>query len=270
MAESERDDADGDLRRQFAAMPAQGPCLDDAAWDRLAGREMTPFERQHALEHVTTCASCGAIYRALRLLETEARAFDPGVPAAPHVAAESSFGGVDARKSWFVGRQLAAAMLALVAIGALAWWNVSLRRANARLETTLARANNSEITELRRRLAAASAPQLNVPLVSLEPDALRGEPGAATVVLPADANLVTIVLNTADDRDYQDHELRILDGRGSRVWSGRGLRKSARNTFTLSVPRDVLGVGEYRLELTGLRDGQAGTVQAYQLRVTER
>jgi hypothetical protein len=270
MAESEHGNADGELRRQFAAMPAQGPCLDDAAWDRLAGREMTAFERQHALEHVTTCASCGAMYRALRILEAEARAFDPGVPAAPHVAAESSFDGVDARGSWFGGRQLAAAMLALAAIGALASWNVSLRRANARLETTLAGANDTQIADLRRRLAEASAPQLNVPLISLEPDALRSEPGAATVVLPADAKLLTIVLNTADEREYQDYELRILDGRGSLVWNGRGLRKSARNTFTLSVPRDVLGVGEYRLELTGVRGGQAGAVQAYQVRVVER
>jgi hypothetical protein len=270
MAESERGIIDADLRRQFAEMPAQGACLDDATWERLAARELTAFERERALEHVTTCAACRTIYRSLRTLDLEARRFDPGVPGGPQGAAETAFGGIDSRAAWLGRRQLAAAVLAVVTIGALAWWNLSLRRANARLETTLARASDTETAELRRRLAEASAPQLNVPLVSLEPDALRSEPGAATVVLPPDASLLTIVLNTADDRDYQDHELKILDGRGSLVWSGRGLRKSPRNTFTLSVPKDVLGVGEYRLELIGLRDGQAGTTQAYQLHVTER
>jgi hypothetical protein len=281
MAESERADPDRDLKRLFAAMPPEGACLDDATWERLAGHELTPFERAGAHEHITTCAACGAIYRALRTLGGEARTFDPHVPAAPALATETSDRDIAASRPWVGVPQIAAALLALTTIGALAWWNVSLQRENARLETTLASAaagpgtaapgtDTAQVAELRRRLAEASAPQLNVPLVSLEPDALRGEPGAAAIVLPPDARLLTIVLNTADNREYQDHELKILDGRGTIVWTGRGLRKSPRNTFTLSVPREVLGVGEYRLELAGVLDGRPGAVQTYHVRITER
>ncbi len=280
MAESERGGIDDDLRRQFAAMPADGPCLDDTTWERMAGQEMTAFERERALDHVTTCAACGTVYQALRTLETDARPFDPHLPAAP-LGTPSSRESPGTIRSWFEVPRLAAAVLALVTIGALAWWNVSLRRANAQLETTLARAagarpavapasDDGQVADLRRRLAEASAPQVNVPLVSLEPDALRGEPGVATVVLPPDVTLLTIVLNTADDREYQDYGLTILDGGGAIVWSARGLRKSARNTFTLSVPRDILPIGEHRLELAGLRDGRPGAVQIYRVRVTER
>lgn len=55
--------------------------LADAMWERLACGDLTSFERERALAHVTACKNCTAVHRALLALEDEARAFDPNVPA---------------------------------------------------------------------------------------------------------------------------------------------------------------------------------------------
>jgi hypothetical protein len=50
-------------------------------WERLACGEMAAAERESALDHVTRCAGCARIYRALDALTEGAREFDSGAPA---------------------------------------------------------------------------------------------------------------------------------------------------------------------------------------------
>jgi hypothetical protein len=97
------------LREMYAAS-SQAPRADhpsDETWERLAMDELTPVEREGVSDHVTSCAPCAEIYRGLRMLEDEARAFDPaGVPKAPAAARSAT--------AWYAG--LAAAAVLLLAL----------------------------------------------------------------------------------------------------------------------------------------------------------
>lgn len=75
---------DVELRRRYAEAAGHPRTrhLDEAEWERMALREMDAVERGRALAHVTGCGTCTRTYRGLEELASEARAFDPGVPAA--------------------------------------------------------------------------------------------------------------------------------------------------------------------------------------------
>jgi hypothetical protein len=98
---------DDGLRATYAAecMTATEGHPSEEAWERLALRELRDTEREAFFDHVTRCASCAGVYRGLKQLETEARAFDSGVPAATPVA----HGRL--RQAWYAGLTLAAIVL---------------------------------------------------------------------------------------------------------------------------------------------------------------
>jgi len=75
------DDHDQALRTAFMARPDPAEHPDEQAWVQLASAEMPAGEREAALDHVVRCEECTRIYRGLRMLATEARLFDSGVPA---------------------------------------------------------------------------------------------------------------------------------------------------------------------------------------------
>ncbi len=83
-----------------------GPHVTEEQWERWAMNELSPDERLELLDHVTGCAECRAIYRALDILAAEAHAFDPGAP-------QPSRGRP--RIVTFSGRGLLAAMVAAAA-----------------------------------------------------------------------------------------------------------------------------------------------------------
>jgi hypothetical protein len=102
--------ADDTRLREMYAAATQAPRADhpsDETWERLAMDELPPLERDRVSDHVTSCAPCAEIYRGLRTLEDEARAFDPGVPKAPGAAARPA-------TAWYAG--LAAAAVLLLAL----------------------------------------------------------------------------------------------------------------------------------------------------------
>ena len=54
----------------------------DDTWERLATGELDAATRAGVLAHVVGCPACTRTWRVLRTIAREARAFDPGVPAA--------------------------------------------------------------------------------------------------------------------------------------------------------------------------------------------
>jgi hypothetical protein len=83
MAEGlKRGDGDDALRAAYRGpMAADRPGhLTEGDWERLACAEMQDVERARAMEHVTTCAECTLLYRAVAMLRAEAPAFDPAAP----------------------------------------------------------------------------------------------------------------------------------------------------------------------------------------------
>ncbi|MEN8164732.1 MAG: hypothetical protein ABFS37_11435, partial [Acidobacteriota bacterium] len=57
-------------------------------WEGLACEELSAEERQGALDHILRCAQCSDTYRAIQVLQTEARAFDVAAAAPLEIAHE--------------------------------------------------------------------------------------------------------------------------------------------------------------------------------------
>lgn len=54
----------------------------DATWDRLACGELTPAERERAVEHIVRCPDCMLLYQTLGRFHEGARAIDAQAPVA--------------------------------------------------------------------------------------------------------------------------------------------------------------------------------------------
>ncbi len=76
------------LREAYAAAETTAPHVDEESWERLACGELSVEEREHALDHASTCSECASVLRALLVLEREAHEIDPFVPAG--IAASSA------------------------------------------------------------------------------------------------------------------------------------------------------------------------------------
>jgi hypothetical protein len=71
-----------DLYAESAAVPSTDH-PDDATWEAMALAALPAARRAKVLDHVARCAQCAQIYRGLKILATEAAAFDPAVPRTP-------------------------------------------------------------------------------------------------------------------------------------------------------------------------------------------
>lgn len=88
--------------------------LEESEWERLACGEVSPAERERALEHVTRCSLCADLYRGLTQLTEEARLFDPGAPRASRAGRSPLWERAPGWARW-------AAAAAAIAVGVLPW-----------------------------------------------------------------------------------------------------------------------------------------------------
>jgi anti-sigma factor RsiW len=174
---------------------------------------------------------------------------------------------------------LAAGLILVAACGA---WIVMLRRENLELEQRLARAASpppaaierqaQEIAALRTRLDALSQPELNAPIVDLEPDdrVRRGGAPSPVVELAGGVRQITFVLTAGEVLGPGPYSVSIVDGAGRVVWESSGLRRSRFDTFTLAVPAALLPTGAIAIRLRSTADTRPGRVQEYDFRVVRR
>ena len=116
-------------------------------------------------------------------------------------------------------------------------------------------------------------PDVNVPIIDLNPqDAGRGAQNstAATVHLPPDTDLFTLVLNLSGEDSNRDYSLEVTDRNNRTIWVARDLRKSPYNNFTVAMRQRSFPAGEYRLKIYGLRDGRRELIEEYAIRLTYR
>jgi len=217
------------------------PEPDELAAD-LAG-ELSPEEEKRVQDHLVACRECSELLLDLAALgDPDYGADEPFTPA----DADAVWEGVRKR----IGheetvlpfrapvrtsppRWLAAlAATLLVAVLGLSLWVASLRRA---------------VEDLSR-------PQINAPVIDLQPGARRGE-ATATAEVPAAARLFTLVLLPERRGTYEDYEAEIAGADGATVWRERGLEPNAFGSFSLTLPRRTLGPGNYRVRLSGIGPG---------------
>lgn len=250
---------------------------------RAAAGELSRSERGMIADHLAVCSDCAQEYRILRRLE-------------PSVTTRLGWprrliGGFSLGPAAYA---FAAALLVVSLAGAV--WVITLRRENARMTARLeeqlsnrdqisqslaetrrqleelmrrAEEQQKEIAEMRYSVDDLPQPQVNVPIVDLELQDVRGvaRDAVSTVTAPAGANLLLLILHVAGGPPFSDYALEISDAQGRRVWQARGLRRSQEDTFTVALQRRLLPAGQYRLSLYGLRAGRSESVGNYTLRV---
>lgn len=125
------------------------------------------------------------------------------------------------------------------------------------------------VANLRNKVEDLSSPQANAPVLDLYPaSSIRGEGGPAVQAVPPDARLFTVILNPPGRTDFEAFEVEILDAEGDVVRTQQGLEPNRFGSFSLTVPRDLLGAGDFRVRLVGIGpEGARQTVEEYALRI---
>ena len=123
------------------------------------------------------------------------------------------------------------------------------------------------VFRLRNQVEELSSPQLNAPILDLYPGSTRGEKQAVQTV-PPDARLFTLVLNLQGRPAFEEYRLEILEGQQVVLQEG-GLKPNPYGSFSVTLSRDLLGPGDFRVRLAGIASGQRQTVEEYALRIEE-
>ncbi len=282
----------------------QEECLRKDTLERIATGELSLAERERVADHLIACMDCAEEYRLIPSLKAWTEQVANTLDATPSTQRRKC--GIVARADyglwWLMGAMRSPARIRYafgvlfgVVILTLGVSNLSLHRLTARLHERLAqrdraiataeqevqqqlkevgrrvKQDETQIAELRQALSAFSQPQLNVPIVDLDPrdSFLRGpvKDSVGTIVIPSGANLFTLILNVAGRVSYPNYALEIRNLKNEIVWRGSGLRKSSYDTFTIVLPRALMPAGQYQIKLYGLRPNRQELVEAYILRI---
>lgn len=130
-------------------------------------------------------------------------------------------------------------------------------------EEELAR-REEEIIRLRQTVREITRPQIDVPIIDLDPSPVRSGGGekASRVEVPESAGFLTLILNFSGEA-YPRYEVEILDRHGRRVWGGQRSRNSGARSLNLTLSRRLIPEGQYLIKLYGLSDGAKGLVADY-------
>jgi hypothetical protein len=98
------------------------------------------------------------------------------------------------------------------------------------------------IEDLERRLQTTGVPELNAPIIDLEPaDAQRSATATpSTPVIPPGAGSVVFILNTTHAEPGGSYDVDLVGASNRVLWTGSGLKQSADRTLTLVVPRTLV------------------------------
>ena len=238
--------------------------------------------RERVIDHLVTCSRCAEEFRVLQELGLWATDHAHLVGESARAQVATATPRTSSRRFGSMWAYATAAVLTL-AVAALELQVQRLQRENgaladraqaaattastaapapapsAALETRIADQQRT-IADLEQRLRAADAPDLNAPIIDLEPADARRSAGTAarTPAIPADARSVVFILNTTHPSAGATCDVELVDAGNRVIWTGSGLKQSADRTLTLVVPRARLS-GATRLRLYS-RSGERRTL----------
>jgi hypothetical protein len=123
-----------------------------------------------------------------------------------------------------------------------------------------------EIARLRRTITELSTPQIDVPIVDLDPSSpTRGNTtGAVTKIEPPPtANFFTLILNITGQQQDSAYAVEIFDTNDKTVWRGQRLRLGPEYKVNLTLARRLFPAGRYLIKLYGLREGKQEPLADY-------
>ncbi len=123
-----------------------------------------------------------------------------------------------------------------------------------------------EIARLRQTVIELSRPQLDAPIVDLDPSSpTRGHTtGDATrIETPPTANIITLILNITGQPSHSTYAVEVLDSNGKQIWHGQRTQKGRDYSVNLTLARRMIPAGRYLIKLYGLRNGKQEPVADY-------
>ena len=125
-------------------------------------------------------------------------------------------------------------------------------------------------TDTERQVAKLKEPSINTLILDVFPtdSTERGSgSGSNTPTIPSTAKNFVLLLNAAGRPQYPNYQVEILDGNNKTVWTSAGLKRDNLGNFSLSLTKDFLPRGGYRLRVYGISGQKRQHVADYSVRV---
>jgi hypothetical protein len=285
--------SDDDLReRGRRPVRSRGPdCIGEEDWLRQMTGEASPAERMRLARHVAVCTACADEYRALHALRSWADDAS-GVVAGEGGRRQGRGWSWPTRATWM--RAALAASVAIVVVqgavlllmsadrrverAAVVARERSLGDAAAALSAEQARRHKleadtaAEIATLRASVEELSMPQLDSPIVDLDPrGATRAAPSPAdvTVDVPRSGRSLTLILNFPPLASDSTLRVDLIDERGRLIWHGRTSRAAGSGSLNLTLVRRELPPGVYVIRLARLAGAAPNALADYRVRIRD-
>jgi hypothetical protein len=112
-----------------------------------------------------------------------------------------------------------------------------------------------EIARLRQTVIELSRPQLDAPIVDLDP--------SSPIETPPTANIITLILNITGQPSHSTYAVEVLDSNGKQIWNGQRTQKGRDYSVNLTLARRMIPAGRYLIKLYGMRNGKQEPVADY-------
>ncbi len=126
---------------------------------------------------------------------------------------------------------------------------------------------------LQKEIEDFTKPQLDVPIVDLDPTAIRAQssdpakPYFTSIEVPPTAALFTLILHKPADKQFTSYLVELFDAKKTKpVWAGEN-KTSGQANITLSLLRRNYPSGKYRVALSGLNGKKKEPIDNYNLDV---
>jgi Putative zinc-finger len=124
------------------------------------------------------------------------------------------------------------------------------------------------VASLHRTVTELSSPEPNAPVLDLYSSGTRGEGSPAPILtVSGDVRFFTLILNSAGQRRYEGYRVEIVRAGGGKVWENREIEPFSFGSFSLTIPRRMVGPGDYRVRLFGRNGGAEEPIDDYAFRV---
>lgn len=147
----------------------------------------------------------------------------------------------------------------------------------AQLQTEIERAKqekttreNNLPTNINRQTVDNSLVAINTPIYDVFPSdsAVRSNGQSQNdLTIPANAKNIVMILNAAGRADFSSYRAELVSSAGAIIWRGAGLKKDNLGNFTLTLSRNGLKNGNYRIKLFGKNDSNWQIISEYPIRV---
>jgi len=246
-----------DLRRLYEESTVPGDaakCLDTDLLIRAVDRSLGDAEREAVAGHIARCSECARGYRIARSM----RGLTDASPARSRPALAFAAGAIAAMLVLFVGGSIWLTRLRERDRATIAALERSIAEGDRRAAAVTTVVPDRKVVDA---LADATRPQFDAPIIDIDSDVTRGSDAEASVVVPANVDLLTLILHL----DQPPGETVDVLIEGPVRWSGSWRPDSSEPTLPVILHRTRFPSGAYVISVRA-----RGRVSAFRFRVDWR